>query len=144
MALRLISLYFAVVCAAQAEVLPDPTRPAVGWNATTSVSASPIPSGPQLQAIRIQGLQRSALISGESVTIGSKIEGATITRIDEDRVWLRGPQGVQQLKLFPEVEKQNIDTPAVHRGAQIKARAIPPTRPHVHPNMRKELRKESE
>ena len=140
MALRLISLYFAAICTVQADVLPDPTRPAVGWNATASASASPIPSGPQLQAIRIQGLQRSALISGESVTIGSIIEGATITRIDEDRVWLRGPQGVQQLKLFPEVEKQNIDAPTLQPGTQNKLRAIPPAHPHV----RKELRKESE
>ena len=140
MALRLISLYFAAICATQADELPDPTRPAVGWNASTSASTPPIPSGPQLQAIRIQGQQRSALISGESVTIGSKIEGATITRIDEDRVWLRGAQGVQQLKLFPEVEKQSIDAPTVQRGTQNKARAIPPARP----NIRKELRKESE
>lgn len=144
MALRLIILYFAAICAAQADALPDPTRPAVGWNATASASATPIPSGPQLQAIRIQGQQRSALINGENVTIGSKIEGATLTRIDEDRVWLRGPQGVHQLKLFPEVEKQNIDASTVPRGTQIKARAIPPAHPHVRPNIRKELRKESE
>ena len=134
MAFRLISLYFAAICAAQADALPDPTRPAVGWNA--SAQAQPISSAPQLQAIRIQGQQRSALISGESVHIGSKIAGATITRIDEDRVWLRGPHGVQQLKLFPEVEKQNIPAPSLQHDAQTKARATPPAR--------KESRKESD
>ena len=132
MALRLISLYLVAICAAHAEPLPDPTRPAVGWNA--SAQAASVPSGPQLQAIRIQGQARSAMISGETVYVGSKVAGALITRIDEDRVWLRGSQGVQQLKLFPEVEKHMTSSPA--SPTQRKAQ--------VHPPARKESRKESE
>ena len=104
MVVRLIPVLCAFACAAQAaDTLPDPTRPAIGWNAAAQAEA--VPSGPQLQAIRIQGQVRSAMISGETVHIGSKVEQAVVTRIEEDRVWLRGPQGVQLLKLFPEVEK---------------------------------------
>ena len=127
MAIRLSALCIALMpvlgCAAQAESLPDPTRPAVGWDAPTRTDA--LPSGPQLQAIRTQAGVRSALISGQSVVIGSHVQDALVTRIDEDQVWLRGPSGVQQLKLFPAVEKRSAKTQA-------------------QPTLRKRLRKDTE
>lgn len=107
MALRLMLISLCCLGAqapAHAESLPDPTRPAVGWNAATQAEA---PSGPQLQAIRSQGRVRSALIDGQDVRIGSKVGDAVVTRIDEDRLWLRGPNGVQELRLFPEAEKRS-------------------------------------
>lgn len=108
MALRLMLLSLCCMAAqvpVHAESLPDPTRPAVGWNNATQAEAAP--SGPQLQAIRSQGGVRSALIDGQSVRIGSKVADAVVTRIDEDRLWLRGPGGVQELRLFPEAEKRS-------------------------------------
>jgi len=134
MALRLIVLYLALQGIAQAESLPDPTRPAVGWNAAAQAEA--LPSGPQLQAIRTQNGVRSALISGQTVRIGSPVEGARVTRIDDDRVWLRGPDGVQQLKLFPEVEKHSANVLAPHSKTHAK--------PRLRPTTRKELRKDTE
>jgi hypothetical protein len=135
MALRLAVLFIALHGVAQAESLPDPTRPATGWNAATPTEA--LPSGPQLQAIRTQNGIRSALVSGQTVRIGSQVEGALVTRIDEDRVWLRGPNGVQQLKLFPEVEKQHS---ANASAPHIKT----PAKPGPHPTKRRGLRKETE
>lgn len=123
MALRLIALYLALLGAAQAETLPDPTRPALGWDAASETAA--LPSGPHLQAIRTQDGIRSALISGQTVRIGARVDGALVTRIDEDRVWLRGPSGMQQLKLFPEVEKSSAN-------------------PRTRPTARQGLRKEAE
>ena len=105
MALRVMALCIFLLSAVQAESLPDPTRPALGWNADAPDEIAP--SGPRLQAIRSQGGVRSALIDGQNVRIGSKVNDVFVTRIDEDRVWLRGPNGVQQLKLFPEVEKRS-------------------------------------
>jgi len=108
MALRLILLslcYLGAYTSAHADTLPDPTRPALGWNAATQTEA--VPSGPQLQAIRSQGGVRSALVDGQNVRIGSKIADAVVTRIDEDRLWMRGPGGVQELKLFPEADKRS-------------------------------------
>lgn len=134
MALRIAVLCIALQGAAQAESLPDPTRPALGWNATAQ--AEVLPSGPQLQAIRTQHGVRSALISGQTVRIGSQVEGALVTRIDEDRVWLRGAGGVQQLKLFPNVEKHSANATAPNNKTQAKTRA--------HPTTSKGLRKETE
>jgi len=134
MALRLAILCIALLGVAQAESLPDPTRPALGWNAASQAEA--LPSGPQLQAIRTQNGVRSALISGQTVRIGSQVEGALVTRIDDDRVWLRGPGGVQQLKLFPDVEKNSAHALAPNSKT--------PAKPQVHPTTRKGLRKETE
>lgn len=113
MALRLTLSFLCGLSAhavANAESLQDPTRPAIGWNAATQAEA---PSGPQLQAIRSQGGVRSAMVDGQTVRIGSKVADAVVTRIDEDRIWLRGPSGVQELKLFPEVEKRSNVQPTI-------------------------------
>lgn len=115
MALRLIGFCLfgmAVLGPAQAESLPDPTRPALGAKASApgETSGPSAPGGPQLQAIRSQAGVRSAMIDGQSVRIGAKVGDAVVTRIDEDRVWLRGSGGVRELKLFPEVEKRSVAT----------------------------------
>lgn len=109
----------------QAETLPDPTRPPASLDAG---SAAPIvPSGPVVQVIRTQNGKRSALISGQEVVAGSKFGEATVVRIDEDKVELRGPEGPQTLKLFPDVEKRpvvvtRVVAPAKHRKTQAKRR----------------------
>lgn len=112
MALRLIGFCLfgmAVLGPTQAESLLDPTRPALGATASSAGETS-ASGGPQLQAIRSQAGVRSAMIDGQSVRIGAKVGDAVVTRIDEDRVWLRGSGGVRELKLFPEVEKRSVAT----------------------------------
>lgn len=113
MALRLIGFCLfgmATLGPAQAESLPDPTRPALGATVSGETTGSNAPAGPQLQAIRSQAGVRTAMIDGQSVRIGAKVGDAVVTRIDEDRVWLRGSGGVRELKLFPEVEKRSVNT----------------------------------
>lgn len=110
MAIRVSACWilFAACSAAQAEALPDPTRPPASMESSAAPSAAP--TGPVVQVIRSVRGQRSALISGQEVVPGSKLGEAVVTRIDEDRVELRGPEGTQVLKLFPDVDKRPIVT----------------------------------
>ncbi len=104
MVIRLIvGSIFLMSAAAQAESLPDPTRPPGGLEATSASVAAP--SGPLLQLIRTLDGKRTAIISGQVVRVGGKVGDAVVARIDEDRVVLRGPTGMVMLKLFPDVEK---------------------------------------
>lgn len=103
MVIRLSVMLWALSSALQAADLPDPTRPPSGMDAAVSVVA--VPSGPVVQLIRTLDGKRTAIISGQTVQVGSKVGDAVVTRIDEDRVLMRGPAGVVTLKLFPEVEK---------------------------------------
>jgi MSHA biogenesis protein MshK len=134
MALRLIFMLMSMSLAVHAENLPDPTRPPANLDGGATLTAQP--SGPALQVIRTINGRRSAMISGQEVKSGSKLGDAVVMRIDEDRVLLRGPDGIQTLKLFPEVEKR----PVAVSNAQAKPRAkIRVNRPH-----KKVKRKEAE
>ena len=119
MAFRLIGLLLCVSGAAHAAGLPDPTRPPAGFDAGSAAAAQP--SGPRLQVVRTIGAQRSAVISGQAVKLGSKVGDAVVTRIDEDRVQLRGPEGMQTLKLFPDVDKQPAATADVQPRTKLRA-----------------------
>lgn len=119
MVIRLSLILMGLSGAVQASSLPDPTRPPAGMDATIPVVA---PSGPVLQLIRTIDGKRMAIISGQAVKVGAKVGEAIVTRIDEDRVVLRGAEGVQTLKLFPEVEK----TPAASGQIESKSRAQAP------------------
>ena len=102
-----------------AETLPDPTRPPAALDAGAAAAA--LPAGPAVQVIRNVHGKRSAVISGQEVVAGSKFGESVVTRIDEDRVELRGPEGAQTLKLFPDVEKHPVAATATK--AQYKHRA---------------------
>ncbi|OFZ68018.1 MAG: hypothetical protein A2Z01_02430 [Betaproteobacteria bacterium RBG_16_58_11] len=119
MVIRLSLVLMSLSGAVQAESLPDPTRPPAGMDAMIPVAA---PSGPALQLIRTLDGKRMAIISGQAVKVGGKVNDAIVTRIDEDRVVLRGPEGVQTLKLFPDVEK----SPAASGKIESKPRAKAP------------------
>ena len=126
MVIRLIvgmifSMGFLISAAAQAESLPDPTRPPVGLEATSASVAAP--SGPLLQLIRTLDGRRTAVISGQVVRVGGKVGDAVVARIDEDRVILRGPTGMVTLKLFPDVEKTST--------ASSKLESTPPKRKNI-------------
>ena len=105
MVIRLSLVMISLSGTALAESLPDPTRPPSGVETAVTAVA---PSGPVLQLIRTLDGKRMAVISGQTVNEGSKMNNAIVTRIDEDRVMLRGPEGVLILKLFPDLEKNPI------------------------------------
>lgn len=119
MAFRLIALLLCMSGAAHAAGLPDPTRPPASFDAGSAAAAQP--SGPRLQVVRTIGAQRSAVISGQAVKVGSKVGDAVVTRIDEDRVQLRGPEGMQTLKLFPDVDKQPAAVADTQPRAKLRA-----------------------
>ena len=121
MAFRLSGLLLCVSFAAHAAGLPDPTRPPANFDAGAASAAQP--SGPMLQVVRTLGAQRSAVISGQEVKVGSKVGDAVVARIGEDRVQLRGPGGMQTLKLFPDVEKRPVavaNTSKPHAKLRVK------------------------
>lgn len=88
---------------AQAESLPDPTRPAyqAGWHGDATPS-----SGPVLQSVLISPQRKIAIISGQTVGLGEKFGAATVIKISEASVVLRNDNKLQTLELFPDIEKR--------------------------------------
>ena len=96
------------VCAA--ENLPDPTRP--------PSSLGPLPPGfgeepdnapapmPVLQSIMLSATRKAAMISGQTVILGEKFGEARLVKLTPSEAVLRTGEGLQVLKLFPDVEKK--------------------------------------
>lgn len=89
-----------------AENLPDPTRPPATVAGTGTAGAPAVPSGPVLQSVLIASKRRAAIISGETVELGGKYQDAQLIRLSEGEAVLKTGQGLQTLKLFPQVEKR--------------------------------------
>ncbi len=91
---------------AQAQALPDPTRPAVGLGSGSTVAATPA----QLQMVLIgrgPSARKVAVISGQTLRLGDKFDGAVLAGISENEVVLRNGNNVKVLKLFPVPEQRN-------------------------------------
>ncbi|WP_232522224.1 general secretion pathway protein GspB [Sulfuriferula plumbiphila] len=97
-------LFAPSACAVDA--LQDPTRPPA--DLSQGNAGALVPSGPQLQSVRISARQRSAIISGQRVKVGDKLGDARVVMITENEVVLKGGSGLQTLKLFPDVGKRII------------------------------------
>ncbi|MBI5331605.1 MAG: hypothetical protein HZB71_13470 [Betaproteobacteria bacterium] len=89
--------------------LTDPTRPPSSLAAAAGESETPL----QLTALYLVGKRPYALINGMSVHVGDPLGDGRVTRIDEQGVWLKGPAGVRQLRLLPEVTKTPAAPPKV-------------------------------
>lgn len=89
--------------AAAGETLRDPTRPPAALHAGEGAE---IDSGPTLQSIRLLNGQYTAVISGETVKVGSKYGEARVVKIKETEVVLKTGDSFETLKLFPDVEKR--------------------------------------
>ena len=89
---------------AQAQALPDPTRPPpVMMKAPAGATAAAAPAGPVLQSVLIgrqAGGRQVAVIDGETVRLGGAFRGAVLVRMTETEVELRRGQERQVLKLF--------------------------------------------
>jgi MSHA biogenesis protein MshK len=97
---------------AQAQGLPDPTRPPaiVGDGTGTAAAgqqAEPPPSGLQ-SIIRHEGGKAAAVINGRYVELGGRIGDATLTRINEDSVELRSASGRETMYLTPGIGKKKV------------------------------------
>lgn len=92
---------------ANAQALPDPTRPSVGYGASLAYGGyGAQQDGPVLQSVMLSPRRKSAIISGVKVDLGEKYADARLIRISEGEVVLQRGGELQTLKLFPGVEKR--------------------------------------
>ena len=87
-----------------ADTLRDPTRPPAALYAPDDWAE--VQTGPVLQSVRISQGRYTAVISGETVRVGSMYGEARVIRIRETEVVLKTGDSLQTLKLFPDVEKR--------------------------------------
>ena len=86
---------------AVAQALPDPTRPPAGWGPGESPAIA-APAGARLQMIvRSPGEAPWALIDGQRVRIGERIDGARLIRLTDTEAVLDDSGTTRRLSLSP-------------------------------------------
>ena len=92
-----------------AQALPDPTRPPMAAPEATGVAGSAeaaAVTGPVLQSVILRlGAKPVALIGGEWVALGGTYAGAKLIKVTEAAVVLKGPNGIETLKMTPAAAK---------------------------------------
>ena len=91
---------------AHGQGLPDPTRPAIVPGSGSTVAVAPA----QLEMVLIgrgPAGRKVAVISGQTLRIGDKFDGAVLAGISENQVVLRNGNKVKILKLSPAPEQRN-------------------------------------
>jgi MSHA biogenesis protein MshK len=81
----------------------DPTRPPAAIEPGDLASSSL--GAPRLESVLIAPDRRVAVISGQQVTLGGKVGVGEVVRITETEVVIRGAEGLETLKLFPELKR---------------------------------------
>jgi MSHA biogenesis protein MshK len=111
---RLVATLAASLLASIAHAAPfaDPTQPPV-----VSDAAGVASGGTRIESILIAPDRRVAVISGQQVTIGSRIGSGTVVRITETEVVVQGAEGEQTLRLFPELARGAV-TPVKREKAK--------------------------
>lgn len=90
-----------LACAAHAAPFADPTQPPARGAGEAAASG-----GPRVESILIAPDRRLAVVNGQQVTVGSRIGAGTVVRISETEVVVRGSEGEQPLRLYPELAKK--------------------------------------
>ncbi len=114
-----IALVALPLALANAQALPDPTRPPDAVLPGAGGEAGQAPSGLQT-IIRRQGAKPAAVINGQYVELGGKVGDAHLVEVGESSVILQGPAGKEEMKLYPGVEKK---APAAAKAAKKVKRA---------------------
>jgi hypothetical protein len=96
---------------AAAQVQRDPTQPPASYlvlpGGTSPADEEAAPDVRVLQSIlRPHGAKPRAVINGQSLGVGGKIDEWVVVRIGEGEVVLKGPGGMEKLVMTPGVEKQ--------------------------------------
>lgn len=88
----------------------DPTRPPEGWGLPEAPRKADAVGSLRLQSVIVpqQGGRPVAVISGKTVVLGGRLGDLTLVSLNEREAVLRGPEGLLQLFLTPDVEKQTI------------------------------------
>lgn len=105
--LKLIAAMLALCSAGtQAEVLPDPTRPAAEFLAPSAATdaAKAMPADDGLRTIIIAADRRSAVINGQQIPLGGKLGDERLMAVCEDSVVLQGAEGRREVPLYPGVD----------------------------------------
>ncbi|MDO8925759.1 MAG: hypothetical protein Q7U94_02470 [Sideroxyarcus sp.] len=109
----------------QAEVLPDPTRPATEFLPSSGAagSAQQAPADDGLRTILISPDRRSAVINGQQVPLGGKVGGERLMAVCEDSVVLQGADGRHEVSLYPGVviegrRNKHCVTPAAKQSTE--------------------------
>jgi len=102
MRVLLLIMFATAVLPAGAAPFADPTRPPVVDDAPGGSGGI---AGPRVESILIAPDRRLAVVNGEQVTLGSKVAGGAVVRITETEVVVRGADGEQTLRLFPETRR---------------------------------------
>ena len=115
--MRLIVLAFVAFSAPALAQAADPTRPPAAWLAPAqgaeSQAGAATTGSLRLQSVLMRpGGQPVAVIGGKTVSLGGRVGGARLVRLNEREAVLQGADGVTHLYLTPNVEKQMIDTSA--------------------------------
>ncbi len=107
MSLRIFSCLclLAAVSAGAQTLLPDPTRPPAGLQATSTADPA-VPEAPVLQSVLLgPGRTPAAVINGKLVALGGSVGDARLARITPHSVRLDNVQGTTTLTLVPEGQK---------------------------------------
>jgi MSHA biogenesis protein MshK len=105
---RLLMLVALMVMVdASAEVLPDPTRPAIDLDAPEGAAAEggrpAVQQASGLHSIIISPLFRGAIINGKTVRQGESYGGAKLVEVHENWIVLESAKGRRVMELFPSV-----------------------------------------
>lgn len=117
-----------LICAtAQAEPLPDPTRPAAEFLAPADPAdaAKAAAAVDGLRTIIIAPDRRSAVIDGEQVALGGKHGDERLMAVCEDSVVLQGASGRREVPLFPGVQIKSDRIKRCNTVAKQSTRALP-------------------
>lgn len=109
----LISTYCADILAKESSVLSDPTRPLI--NTKTVVTESVVKQDStqklapknRLQAIYYESKVKKAVIDNQLVSVGEKVNGYTVERIEARQVVLRLGKVQKKLRLSPSIKVVN-------------------------------------
>lgn len=106
---RLAALY-VMACAlpAVAADLSDPTRPPTGFSEQPRAAEAPQAAPLLVGSVFLMGRKPYAILDGQVVRVGDRLESGRISKIDESGVWLKTPTGPIQLKLLPDVKKTPV------------------------------------
>jgi hypothetical protein len=96
----------------------DPTRPPPGFSEQGRVGAAPQEPPLLLSSLFLMGNKSYAVVDGQVVRVGDKLEAGRVGKIDEAGVWLQTATGPRQLKLLPDVSK----TPAGKARKKVEKR----------------------
>ena len=97
----------------QAQALRDPTQPPAAFLAPVNsngldATEGEIPARVLHSVIRRHGARPVAVINGEKIRLGEKIDEFILVKVTETQATLKGPAGTEVLVMSPSVEKTPV------------------------------------